>query len=86
VSRAWLRERGRIAGVCYLDRIDHTEHQLCANLTLACDGRSSTVRTAAGLMPRSFGVPIDVWWFRLRGAPTIPAAASGGSPAASSSA
>src|SRR6187431_2475716 len=32
---------------------------------LLYDGRGSTVRAAAGLRPRSFGVPMDVWWFRL---------------------
>ncbi|MGZ8814558.1 MAG: FAD-dependent monooxygenase, partial [Mycobacterium sp.] len=26
---------------------------------------SSTLRTAMGLRPRSFGAPMDVWWFRL---------------------
>jgi 2-polyprenyl-6-methoxyphenol hydroxylase-like FAD-dependent oxidoreductase len=34
-------------------------------LTVACDGRSSTLRDAMGLTPRSFGTPMDVWWFRL---------------------
>ncbi|HEY0577477.1 MAG TPA: FAD-dependent oxidoreductase [Pseudonocardia sp.] len=42
-----------------------TEHELRAALTVACDGRGSTVRDAAGLRPREFGVPMDVWWFRL---------------------
>ena len=32
---------------------------------MACDGRGSAVRAAAGLPPRAFGVPMDVWWFRL---------------------
>jgi 2-polyprenyl-6-methoxyphenol hydroxylase-like FAD-dependent oxidoreductase len=41
------------------------EHDLHATLTVACDGRGSAVRAAAGLRPRSFGVPMDVWWFRL---------------------
>ena len=41
------------------------EHELRASVTVACDGRGSTVRAAAGLRPRSFGVPMDVWWFRL---------------------
>ena len=41
------------------------EHELRASLTVACDGRGSAVRAAAGLRPRSFGVPMDVWWFRL---------------------
>jgi 2-polyprenyl-6-methoxyphenol hydroxylase-like FAD-dependent oxidoreductase len=67
-----LRDGGRIAGVCYLDRTDHTAHQLRARLTVACDGRGSTVRAAAGLVPRRFGVPIDVWWFRLPRRPEDP--------------
>jgi 2-polyprenyl-6-methoxyphenol hydroxylase-like FAD-dependent oxidoreductase len=41
------------------------ERELRAALTVACDGRGSTVRDAAGLRPREFGVPMDVWWFRL---------------------
>lgn len=60
-----LREDGRVAGVRYRDRIDDTVHELRAGLTVACDGRGSAVRAAAGLVPRSFGVPMDVWWFRL---------------------
>jgi len=36
-----------------------------ANLVIGCDGRSSTVRTAAGLEVRDLGSPIDVLWFRL---------------------
>ena len=39
--------------------------ELHAELTVACDGRSSTLRDAMGLTPRSFGAPMDVWWFRL---------------------
>lgn len=42
-----------------------SEHILAADLVVACDGRWSTVREAAGLAPRSFGVPVDVEWFRL---------------------
>ncbi|MGI9003850.1 MAG: FAD-dependent oxidoreductase [Pseudonocardia sp.] len=60
-----LRDRGRVIGVRYRDRTDGTEHELRASLTVACDGRGSAVRAAAGLAPRSFGVPMDVWWFRL---------------------
>ncbi|HEX3878291.1 MAG TPA: FAD-dependent oxidoreductase [Bryobacteraceae bacterium] len=37
-----------------------------ASLTVACDGRRSTVRAAAGLKPVERGVPIDVVWFRIR--------------------
>jgi 2-polyprenyl-6-methoxyphenol hydroxylase-like FAD-dependent oxidoreductase len=36
-----------------------------ADLVVACDGRHSTVRRAAGLEVQEFGVPIDVLWFRL---------------------
>lgn len=39
--------------------------EMRATLTVACDGRSSTLRTAMGLKPRDFGVPMDVWWFRV---------------------
>lgn len=36
-----------------------------ADLTVAADGRDSVLRSAVGLRPRRFGVPIDVIWFRL---------------------
>jgi 2-polyprenyl-6-methoxyphenol hydroxylase-like FAD-dependent oxidoreductase len=36
-----------------------------ARLTVAADGRHSTVRTALGLESRDFGAPMDVAWFRL---------------------
>jgi 2-polyprenyl-6-methoxyphenol hydroxylase-like FAD-dependent oxidoreductase len=39
--------------------------EMRAPLTVACDGRSSTLRREMGLQPRSFGAPMDVWWFRL---------------------
>jgi len=60
-----LREGARVTGVRYRDREGGIEHELRAALTVACDGRHSAVRAAAGLRPRSFGVPMDVWWFRL---------------------
>jgi 2-polyprenyl-6-methoxyphenol hydroxylase-like FAD-dependent oxidoreductase len=60
-----LREGGRVTGVRYTDRTDGSVHELRATLTVACDGRGSAVRAAAGLAPRAFGVPMDVWWFRL---------------------
>ncbi|WP_461162813.1 FAD-dependent oxidoreductase [Sinomonas notoginsengisoli] len=40
-------------------------HVLAADLVVACDGRWSTVREAAGLIPRTFGSPVDIWWFRV---------------------
>lgn len=60
-----LRDGGRVAGVAYRDRTTGAEHELRAALTVACDGRDSAVRNAAGLRPRTFGAPIDVEWFRL---------------------
>jgi 2-polyprenyl-6-methoxyphenol hydroxylase-like FAD-dependent oxidoreductase len=60
-----LREGPRVVGVRFRDRADGTEHEIRAALTVGCDGRGSAVRAAAGLTPRAFGVPMDVWWFRL---------------------
>ncbi len=60
-----LYDGARVRGVRYRDRVDGSEHELGASLTVGCDGRGSAVREAAGLRPRSFGVPMDVWWFRL---------------------
>jgi 2-polyprenyl-6-methoxyphenol hydroxylase-like FAD-dependent oxidoreductase len=59
-----LRDSGRVVGVTYRDQSGETK-QMRAALTVACDGRSSTVRSAVGLTPHSFGAPMDVWWFRL---------------------
>ena len=62
---ALLHEGDRVVGARFTDRTDGTVHELSATLTVACDGRGSAVRAAAGLRPRGFGVPMDVWWFRL---------------------
>jgi 2-polyprenyl-6-methoxyphenol hydroxylase-like FAD-dependent oxidoreductase len=59
-----IREANRVVGVSY--RGPHGEtRQMRARLTVACDGRSSTLRAAMDLAPRGFGAPMDVWWFRL---------------------
>lgn len=66
-----LREGGRITGVrCRTE--DGTEEEIHADLTVAADGRWSAVRTAAGLTPHEFPVPIDAWWFRVPRYPTDP--------------
>jgi 2-polyprenyl-6-methoxyphenol hydroxylase-like FAD-dependent oxidoreductase len=39
--------------------------QIHADLVVACDGRHSVVRRAAGLELIEHGVPIDVLWFRI---------------------
>jgi len=58
---AW--ESGRVAGVRY--RAPEGPGELRADLTVACDGRWSIVRQAAGLKARDYPVKFDVWWFRL---------------------
>jgi 2-polyprenyl-6-methoxyphenol hydroxylase-like FAD-dependent oxidoreductase len=59
-----LHEHGRVVGVRYRDA-DGSGGELRAAVTVACDGRTSAVRAASGLRVREFGVPLDVWWFRL---------------------
>ncbi len=60
----------RISGVTY--HKDGHSYQLEADLVVACDGRSSVVRERAGLKSRTFGVPMDVLWFRLPRVSTDP--------------
>jgi 2-polyprenyl-6-methoxyphenol hydroxylase-like FAD-dependent oxidoreductase len=59
-----LREHGRVVGVRYRNA-DGGDGSLRAAVTVACDGRTSAVRAASGLRVREFGVPLDIWWFRL---------------------
>ncbi|WP_283136726.1 FAD-dependent oxidoreductase [Rhizohabitans arisaemae] len=59
-----IREGDRVAGVAYRTK-DGREGRIRAELTVACDGRGSTLRREAGLVPKEFPVPFDVWWFRL---------------------
>ncbi|XAS67436.1 FAD-dependent oxidoreductase [Micrococcaceae bacterium Sec5.7] len=61
---------GAVAGVSYRTREAASgqvlgEGELRAHLTVACDGRGSVLRDAAGMVPREFPVPFDTWWFRL---------------------
>jgi 2-polyprenyl-6-methoxyphenol hydroxylase-like FAD-dependent oxidoreductase len=59
-----LRENGTVTGVQYRTK-DGTEGELRADLTFACDGRSSLLRDKAGLIPEEFPVPFDAWWFKM---------------------
>jgi 2-polyprenyl-6-methoxyphenol hydroxylase-like FAD-dependent oxidoreductase len=59
-----LREDDRIAGLRYRDPTG-SAHDLRAELTVACDGRNSTVRSAAGLWPKAFAAPMAVLYFRV---------------------
>jgi 2-polyprenyl-6-methoxyphenol hydroxylase-like FAD-dependent oxidoreductase len=54
---------GRVTGVRY--RGPDGAGEIHADLTLACDGRASTLRRASGLPARQYRVPFDMWWFRL---------------------
>lgn len=76
VLRGTGRDKGRVVGVTYRDPGGEVK-EMRAQLTVACDGRSSTVRTAVGLTPRSFGAPMDVWWFRLPRRPDDPGGLAG---------
>ena len=76
VVRGSGSDRDRVVGVTYLDQAGETK-QMRAELTVACDGRTSTVRSAMGLVPRSFGAPMDVWWFRLPRQPDDPSGLAG---------
>lgn len=58
-----VRDGDRVAGVRYTSPAG--DGQLTADLTVACDGRWSTVRRDSGLPVREWPVPFDVWWFRL---------------------
>ena len=66
-----LEEGGRVSGV----RV-HTpegEVQVRADVVVACDGRHSTLRAAAGLVARrDHAAPMDVMWFRLPRTPSDP--------------
>jgi 2-polyprenyl-6-methoxyphenol hydroxylase-like FAD-dependent oxidoreductase len=63
IIRAGTR-KDRVIGVSFRDNLGQVR-ELYAELTVACDGRSSTLRNTMGLRPRNFGAPMDVWWFRL---------------------
>ncbi len=52
-------EDGTVTGVRAGDRV------IEAGLTVACDGRFSTVRSLLGLEPVEYGAPMDVLWFRV---------------------
>jgi 2-polyprenyl-6-methoxyphenol hydroxylase-like FAD-dependent oxidoreductase len=66
-----IREGERVAGVLF--RHNGETRVIRSKLTVACDGRHSTLRERAGLEPREFGAPMDVLWFRLPRKPDDPA-------------
>ena len=58
-----IDDGGRVAGVRGSDQSGPFEVR--APLTVACDGRHSLLREAAGLPLEDIGAPIDVMWFRI---------------------
>ncbi|MBN8969365.1 MAG: FAD-dependent oxidoreductase [Rhizobiales bacterium] len=58
-----IREGERIAGV--IANGPEGRVRISADLTIACDGRHSILRTQAGLQIEDIGAPIDVLWFRV---------------------
>jgi 2-polyprenyl-6-methoxyphenol hydroxylase-like FAD-dependent oxidoreductase len=58
-----VEEGGRTVGVEV--QSPQGDYELRADLVVACDGRHSTLRTAAGLQGRAYGAPMDVLWFRM---------------------
>ncbi|MBV9889456.1 MAG: FAD-dependent oxidoreductase, partial [Rhizobacter sp.] len=58
-----IEEGGRVLGV--RGRAEDREFAVRADCTIACDGRHSTLRAAAGLPVADLGAPIDVLWFRV---------------------
>jgi 2-polyprenyl-6-methoxyphenol hydroxylase-like FAD-dependent oxidoreductase len=58
-----LGEGGRVAGVAV--RSESSSFDIRAELTIAADGRNSTLRQSAGLRVKDLGAPMDVMWFRL---------------------
>ncbi len=63
-----IEDEGRVVGV--QARNPDGELVIRADLVVACDGRRSVLRHAAGLEVRDIGAPIDVLWMRLSKAPT----------------
>ncbi|WP_436501826.1 FAD-dependent oxidoreductase [Actinokineospora sp. HUAS TT18] len=59
-----VRSGDRVTGVEYRTK-DGATGTITADLTVACDGRTSLLRSAAGLRPVSYPTPMDVWWYRV---------------------
>lgn len=58
-----IENNGRITGV--KAKAAEGEIQINSQLVIACDGRTSIIRQAAGLSVRDIGAPMDVLWMRL---------------------
>jgi 2-polyprenyl-6-methoxyphenol hydroxylase-like FAD-dependent oxidoreductase len=70
-----IRDGGRVTGVRASGPDGPLE--IRADVVVACDGRSSTLRSATGVTPRDLGAPMDVLWMRISRRSTDPYAALG---------
>ena len=61
---------GRIVGV--KSKTTAGDLEIRADLVVGCDGRTSLIRAASGLVVQDLGAPIDVLWFRLSKQPADP--------------
>jgi 2-polyprenyl-6-methoxyphenol hydroxylase-like FAD-dependent oxidoreductase len=70
-----VRDGGRVVGV----RANSPQGMLeiRADVVVACDGRSSTLRSVTGIAPRDLGAPMDVLWMRISRRESDPYAALG---------
>lgn len=62
-AKALAEEGGRVVGVKAQTADGRLEVR--ARLVVGADGRHSTIRQAAGLVPEEIGAPMDVLWFKL---------------------
>ena len=76
-----LQRRSRVTGLVVEDGVVHgvryrtetgEQGEVRALLTVAADGRHSTVRSAAGLAAVEYGAPIDLLWYRVPKGPEDP--------------
>jgi len=62
-AKSLIEENGRVVGI--RAQTPGGELEIRADLTVACDGRHSTLRRQAGFEIDNLGAPMDVLWFRL---------------------
>jgi 2-polyprenyl-6-methoxyphenol hydroxylase-like FAD-dependent oxidoreductase len=69
-AQGLIEENGRVVGVT--GKMPEGRFEVRADLVVACDGRHSEVRQAAGLQVETLGAPMDVLWFRMSSKPSDP--------------
>ena len=69
-ARTLVNENGRVAGL--VAATQDGELEIRAALVVGADGRHSTIRRQAGLVPQDFGAPMDVLWMRVSRRPDDP--------------